>query len=1341
MKSKLLLVMLLILPIRLFAQESKTPVKLLHAKTPHFVELVENGVVRVSSETAEGKSEVVFQGRVHSLSLPVDNNRDAIKMLSEAGIYTFEASSSAERIGDILVILSNGGVFVYDGSSASVRQISLPIENSINPAHMRLADFHVDWKPSNPLLTVYSFGYLFVSPTNGIEGRRSGTYYSVSVSPTIEPISKMIHSEYTAQLSLIEKAPNLEVSFKTGNNIERQKFVIPNILGPNPNLLALPYDPKVPAGEMVPAKEGEGVNERTYRDYLREFSHMLNKQVHGQPEGVDLLLDIEKQNIINNNQRVIPEVGLFMGLPGTGKDTLVEAYIRARMAIALRKVEEPIDVHIYRAPVAKKESDIWSFTGSGTGYVGSGKISALNRFLVLHAGGRYEIKKTDGPNPEEYIVENSNWRPGKVLDGYFSPQDGALFINEFHDWSLEAKNAILKEALEKGYFTVGSPGKGVNRIQVPINIFIASNDGIGLITARDRDGRRVGAPLSEEKMLERWALNAKDKPALKRELSLSTPANPEGGTSEEVLSRIPNSRTLLLRPLPSSVVHKITKMKLAALQEKFLQNKAMGFPNLYLEFTPKLVRFLANYDQLAEDGARPIDDKIKSLVEKTLSDALFSGKLTFKSGEAVQISVQRNADNTYSLIVGGKPVLIQLTEKGRDALPITDKQIEKLAKLEAALNAKVKGVEHIAEALARDIRRSSNTERASHPDLETKLADVYAFLGTSSTGKTELATVLHQVLFETNSKPLVIDFSQIQTAHDLKEKILGFRDARNKAVASDFMGEYDRTNGKMVVVLDEISNANPEVLKGLYDLLREPVVRTFSDGKSRPMGHVRIVLTGNAGEEWYSGIPRDAPEVEQLEAARQIYEKSISNEGFVRRFLMSKFSEAFLNRIGLHRIFFFGPHTAKNTRELIQLRLVKAMKEFSEERAGRRSWSLRFESADDYRKTIESIESYGFKLWEQGASIANFINQVMISEIHDLLLLERVPAGTEVFIRKIADKPSKESTAVNFELVFEGRVLPMTVKGKAFPRVVRKNPKDIILTAFHEAGHEIVNKVLLGDKMKSGGVSILPGVTEIGGQWIRYDGIARQDQVENLNPTREVVLAKIAVLLGGEAAEKLVTKNARHTAGVANDIERATALARSAVLMWGLSETWGVTGPGGQDLDKFMSGLSDERRKLLEAEVHKMVEEARALARSVLVANYENLFMPMGSHLAKKGEIRGDVLERFYQLREREMVRMTEQDLVKQLVEAFEKRRQAEAPPVNIRDFEFYSFVQQPKEVADPEAIRQAKRTQELALVDLSPGMTLVGSSRPRAATAGNKNPVGPIPLVGSCDMAFRPAM
>lgn len=1362
------------------SREDVRQISLRKSKATIFVEAISSGVLKIWSELGSGVSKrILFEGRVQSISLPdgLSPNAEVKEFLAERGHYTLSATAG-ERTDDVIVILSEGKVLIYDGETAHLRKMPLPIPSMIRPENLRLVSFQIEWLPSHPQYTFFSFGIVNHSPQ--ASGALSGTYIARRVQqkgPDGDIFSfRQIEEGDSRNIRAINLGHEIEVSYQLTGDGTRKTFRIPDTPGPNPMYPLLTYDPDIGNDDVVDedaerdarrravseqnkdiahrrttltlnkdsSTQANGVSWIEERDvaietpegsevrrpsmdfktYLRAFAKELNRVVLGQPEGVDLLLDIEKQNILNNGKRIAPEIGVFTGLPGTGKDTLVESYIRTRLDVAHALQGESIDNHIFRAPVAKSEKDIWSFTGSGTGYVGSGKISALNRFLIQHSGGRYQIKSTPGPRGDEYVVENPDWKPGQVLENYFAPEDGALFINEFHDWSLVAKNTILKEAIEKGYFTIGDPGQGLNRIQVPINIFIASNDGIGLITARDREGRRFGSPLTEAQMLERWELNSKDKATLKKELSQPSTSNPDGGTSEEVLSRIPNSRVILLRPLAKQTILKIAKLKLEGLRDKLLKDKARGFPNVNLQFSPKLIEFLASYDQMSEEGARPIDDKIKSLIEKTLSDALFSGKIEFEPGTQVLLSIQKNSDNTYSLVVGPKRFLISYTEKNRNSLPITDEQIDRLGKLETALNARVKGVEHIVKALVRDIRRSENSEKASLPDLETKLADVYAFLGTSSTGKTELATVLHQVLFQTNSKPLVIDFNQIQSVRDLKEKILGFRDSMNKAIASDFMQEYDRTNGRLVLVLDEISNANPEVLKGLYDILREPVVRTFSDGKARPMGQVRIVMTGNAGEEWYQGIPREAPEAEQLEAARQIYEQSIANEGFLRKFLMTKFSEAFLNRIGLHRIFFFGPHTAGNTRALIQLRLIKSFQEFSEERPGRRSWNLRFESKEDYVKTIESIENYGFKLWEQGASITNFIGQVMMNEIHDILLTEKVGAGSEVFVRKIEDKKLRDSTDVNFELVVKPnpkdknqtlgaeRVLSLTVKGRPVVRTTRRDPKATMLTAFHEAGHEVVNKVLLGDKIRSDGISILPGVTEIGGKWIRYAGVARQQNIEEMTPTREVIISRIAVLLGGEAGEVLSTKNSRHSAGISNDIERAAALARTAVLSWGLSEKWGVTSLGGQELDKFVVGLSEERRKILEEEVHTLLEEGRKLARSVLMANFDAIFNPVAMHLAKKGEVSGEALERFYQKNEREIVRATEFEVVQARLAEYEARKASEAPAKELRDFEFYSFARTPETIADPEVIRKVNLARELSTVDLSPGEAITGPTR-----------------------------
>lgn len=1347
------------LPATLHAGLTQHRVTLRNATVPVIVEIGERpGFIRVLGGEAGPSQTVLFDGRAQSIAIPRTNgaNQEASKALTDAGYYLFDVDTKSPKHQDLLVVVSNASIFAYQGGGdANFVVAPIPVDQSVDVKLMRVSQLWIDWQTPNTV--AFSFEYRVNEPVNDWEGIKQAAYiYQLEVNSG-QSEHRQISSDYIPDIFVKRANGIITINYRQpGANvyqsvrIEEPAPVAKEIefkAGSEPTqrvstsraLVLVP--PTAPPVSIAPSTEPRVGPE--FKEYLSNFSRSLNELVLGQPEAVDLLLDIEKENILNNEARTVPEVGMFIGLPGSGKDTLVEAYVQTRMVQSLHDFSGSLDTHLYRIPVVKDKGDVWAVTGSATGYVGSGKLSALNRFLVLHSGGRYEIKKTEGNTPEEYIVENQSWKPGQVRAGYYAPQDGVLFVNEYHDWSHELKNTLLKEAFEKGYFTVGNPGPGVNRIQVPVTILIASNDGIGLITARDREGRRVGAPLTEEQMQERWKIFAHDKVALKKEISQAGPGNDSGGTSEEVLDRIPNSRLLLLRPLTHSIILKITKMKLEQLRANFASGKSKDFPAAHLEFSPKLERFLAVYDQLAEEGARPLNDKVKSLLKKTLSDAVFSGRLEYQNGDTLKLSVRKNADGTYSLMVGKKAFLIKATEKSRDAQAISDARIDELIKLEDELNKRVKGVRHIVAPLARDIRRAANTEKTDHPDKETKPADVYAFFGTSSTGKTELAVAVHQVLFKTDSMPIVIDFSQIQTVDDLKEKILGFRDSKNKSVASDFMSAYDRSNGRLVLVLDEISNANPKVLQALYDILRVPVVRTFSDSKSRPMGQVVVIMTGNAGEEWYSTIPRTVPEAEQHEAARKIYDKAVGDEGYIRRFLMSRFTEAFLNRVGTHRVFFFGPHTARTTRELIQFKLIKAVREFSESRAGRRSWKTKFASAEDYRKTIEATEDYGFKLWEQGASITNFVNQSLIGALHDRLLIEKIPNGSEVIITKTADRKLADGTSVGFNLkvVRTGQSFDVEVRGKATVSKMKKNANEIVWTAFHEAGHEIVTKVLLGDRMESRGLSILSGVTQIDGEWIMYEGIATREQIESLVLTPEVVIAKMAVLLGGEAGELLSTKGERHSAGKANDIQRATALANTAVLNWGLSQKWGLVAPGVEGVSSFISNLSNARRRILEKEVISMLDQARALARSVLIANYETLFNPIASHLAEKGEISGKALERFYQQRKLLVLHPDQTDEVAKKIAEFEAKIKIESPPTNLRDFEFYSFAKQPKTVADPEAVRSVKRAKELAEVDLTPGFKLVATNEPLPASAKVSRAAAPVKMAvangGSCELLF----
>ncbi len=1053
-----------------------------------------------------------------------------------------------------------------------------------------------------------------------------------------------------------------------------------------------------------------------FQSYLSELESILKANILGQPESVAALMSIEMQNMITGENRSKPQVMMLIGLPGTGKDTSFEEYIKARFKLRHPRFEGDPEDHLFRFPVIKEEKDVWSIQGSGTGYIGSNAVSAFNRFLILHSGGKYIIKKGEGQSAAEYVELNPEWKPGMVLEGYYAPEDAVVYINELHDWSKMAQNRLLKEFLEKGYSTIGNPGSGLGRIQVPVTIGLASNHGIGLITARDQDGKRIGAPLNFEQMMENWQVAARDPDRLQKEIGKPTPSNPEGGMTEEIRSRIPKERIVLLRPMSPQTLLEIIKLKLSKLREKFLMPKKMAFPQVELEFSNKLKQFMANYDQLAEDGARSLDGKIDTLIEQTLAQGFKSGALDIKDGSVVKLDVKKNPDGTFSLLANEKalPMLYTLKEKQNSA--VSDEEIRRLVGMEEKMNARTKGLGSIIKQLVDDLITAANKPKAKSVDHENKPAEIYAFFGVSSTGKTELAKVFHQIFFQTSSNPLIIDFSQIHTVEDLKAKILGKRDMNNKPIPSDFMQQYDRANGKLVVVLDEISNANPAVLTALYDLLREPVVRTFSDQEARPMGNVKIIMTGNIGEEWYAGIPRSILESQQYEAARKIYHQAMQNAGYRRTFLLKRFTEAFVNRIGENRIFWFAPHTKTTIRELIQMKLLNAMKKINTPTDGQRTWDLKFPSAEDYEKTVQAIETYGFKIWEQGASITKYVDDVLMRSIENSLLRNLVPNGASVNIIKTADQPAASDSAVGFQLVIQSRerpwadqVLELKLSGKGVPRPVRQNPNELRLTAYHEAGHEVVRHVLFRDKKSPGGVTILPGVTQIGGEWVTYDGLAESHTDEGYQFTREVVIAEIAVLAGGEAGELFTTKEMRHTSGKVNDMQRATGLARNAILRWGFSQKWGrASVSNDQDMDKFIAGLSENKKKLLEQEVHSMIEEGRALAKQVLIANYDTLFIPIGNGLAKAGELSGKVLTRFYEKHEHQIVHPDEVAEVQQKIDAFEKKVSAEPPPVNKRDFEFFSFLPAPSSIADVDQMVAEKQAKEVASVDLSPGQKFV---------------------------------
>ncbi|MGE4130044.1 MAG: hypothetical protein AB7F86_00315 [Bdellovibrionales bacterium] len=1063
--------------------------------------------------------------------------------------------------------------------------------------------------------------------------------------------------------------------------------------------------------------------------YMKRFQDYLEARIVGQPEVIQALVDLEWRAQLYEKSRALPDVIYLMGLPGTGKDTAAEV-----LTDALHGFKMAHRKHMFRMPKLRANADLWQLLGSATGYVGSDNFPPFLEFLVQHSGGRYKIEKTQGTGSgkETYkVLENKDFK-GETLQGYFPPNTGIVFVNEFHNWSKSMKDQFLKEALEKGRFTINNPNGGLSEIFVPIRFVIASNEGIGLVTSRESNGQRHGKPMSYEQILAKWEHVHHNKAALKAEI-LATNGRANGadrdeskpGISEEMLNRVPDDLVLLMRPLSPEDLQKIAKIGLEDLSRKMSDSDMIG--KIHLEWGPDVLKMVQGYDYSPEENARPIFGRLASLVEQPLIDALREGRLPQAERLKIKLSIASNDDRTLSLVIeaegGGQKKnlrqLIRATLKDIPAEPISDSRIEELAGLAGQLKQHVFGIDEVVERIAQRILNIENESQGS----SSRPVNVIMLNGLSSTGKTETAKQLARLVRKSDDELITFDFSQIQTLHDFKVKILGLKDGAGNAIPSEFMKHYDRNGGKLIVAFDELANVRDmDLLKALYDFFREPVMHTFSDGKARPMGGVTVVVTGNPGQELYSGVPRDVPMAVQMYAWEEIARQTQNDPELQRQVLEKYYPEPLITRIGRNNIFFMPPHNYRSLRQLAQLKLGQALKRLSSTDS-RRGWKVLFPTQQEYSDFIDTVVEEGFSLRYQGASIESFVRDDVEEPLKNLLLQNKVPSGAKVLVKfkeKTSNHDEHNPGYVNYEVSVEGQseILSLKIRRPYVEKSLERNLSEQLVTAYHEAGHELVRRILFEGAFDGVKISVIPGVSRIGDRWIYYAGVAQYEKSKEISYTREYFVRQIAVLAAGYVAEQLVVKGGRDSAGKSNDLERATRMAQDAVIKYGLGRTWGnYAVPSGWQVQEYIGTLSESAKQKLEAEVQSLLEEGEALARASLEANFKNGLIPMGAKLAELGEMDAKKLQEFYQTAE----------LVKPSAAAPKKRKgwslaslwpwSSAAKPAHDLSIEFENGVLVPSKMADINEIAKERKAKQYASVEI-PADAPIAQVEPRTVNS-----------------------
>ena len=234
----------------------------------------------------------------------------------------------------------------------------------------------------------------------------------------------------------------------------------------------------------------------------------------------------------------------------------------------------------------------------------------------------------------------------------------------------------------------------------------------------------------------------------------------------------------------------------------------------------------------------------------------------------------------------------------------------------------------------------------------------------------------------------------------------------------------------------------------------------------------------------------------------------------------------------------------------------------------------------------------------------------------------KVPLAPDVDIKTLARGTPGFSGADLANLINEGALLAARRNKRMVTQREFEDAKDKVMmgaerrsmvmseeekrnTAYHEAGHAIVGLNVPYDPLHK--VTIIPRGRALGVTMNLPEG-------DRYSRTRKWCEARLAVLFGGREAEIILGGPDNVTNGATGDIQMATALARSMVTEWGMSEKLGRVRYNGNEQEVFLGhsvtqtkNLSDETAKLIDDEVRSLIQAGEATARRILAEKLDQL--------------------------------------------------------------------------------------------------------------------------------------
>ena len=313
-------------------------------------------------------------------------------------------------------------------------------------------------------------------------------------------------------------------------------------------------------------------------------------------------------------------------------------------------------------------------------------------------------------------------------------------------------------------------------------------------------------------------------------------------------------------------------------------------------------------------------------------------------------------------------------------IPVTrmmQSERDKLLHLEEELHKRVIGQDEAITAVADAVRRS----RAGLQDPKRPIAS-FIFLGTTGTGKTELAKALAEYLFNDESMMTRIDMSEYQEKFSVT-RLIGAPPGYVGYDEGGQLTEAVRRKPYSVVLFDEIEKAHPDVFNILLQVLDDGRL-TDNKGRTVNFKNTIIIMTSNLGSQFIQ---------QQFEHITDANRNQViaDTKAKVMEMLKKTIRPEFLNRID--ETIMFLPLTEKQIAGVVELQLGRTKKMLAQQ-----GFDLQWTpQAVDYLAHVGYDPEFGAR------PVKRAIQRYVLNDLSKSLLAEKVKRDKPIIIDNFGD--------------------------------------------------------------------------------------------------------------------------------------------------------------------------------------------------------------------------------------------------------------------------------------------------------------------------------------------------